>query len=142
MNLVVDASVAVKWFLPENLTEAADRLLTGGYALSAPDLVLVEVANTLWKKVRLGEMDESDADEALASLSAGTIELQSTAPLVPRALKIAHDTGHPVYDCVYLAAAEAKKAVVVTADRRFYETVNATNWTRYIAHLDRPLDPA
>ena len=105
MNLVVDASVAVKWFVAEDLSDAAERILGRGDALSAPDLILVEVANALWKKARLGEIDRADADEALAALAADAIELQPTAPLVRRAHVLAGEIGHPVYDCIYLAAA-------------------------------------
>ncbi len=141
MNLVVDASVAVKWFVAEDLSDAAERILGRGDALSAPDLVLVEVANALWKKAQLGEIDRADADEALAALAADAIELQPTAPLVRRALALAGEIGHPVYDCIYLAAAEAGDGVVVTADRRFYEVARAAKWSGAIAHLDGLPEP-
>ena len=42
MRLLVDASVAVKWFLPEELSDAADALLTGEHEICAPDFMLVE----------------------------------------------------------------------------------------------------
>ena len=57
MNLVIDASVAVKWFAPEVLSSEAESLLDGDDALFAPDLLLVECGNIIWKKVRLGELD-------------------------------------------------------------------------------------
>ena len=137
MNLVVDASVAVKWFVPEDSSEAAGRLLTGGHTLSAPDLVLVEAAVTFWKKVGLGEMDQGDADDALTALCAGTIKLQPTSSLIRRALVVARDIGHSVYDCVYLVAAEEMRAVVVTADRRFLKTAKSTAWKDTIVDLGR-----
>jgi predicted nucleic acid-binding protein len=49
VNVVVDASVTIKWFVPEPLSDEADRLLGGGDALFAPDLLLLEFGNTLWK---------------------------------------------------------------------------------------------
>ena len=123
MRYVVDASVVVKWFAPEEMSDAADTLLTGEHELCAPDFVLVEAANVFWKKVRSGEMTDAKADEALLALSAGAIELRATPPLLPRALEMANSIGHPVYDCIYIAAAEAWPAVLITADRRLAEAV-------------------
>lgn len=130
MNLVVDASVAIKWFAPESLSQEAERLLDGGDALFAPDLLLLECGNIIWKKVRLGELARLDGDAALAALRSGPIDLIETRPLVERALHLAHEIDHPPYDCLYLAAAEAVEAVVVTADRRFFDRCSAAKATR------------
>jgi predicted nucleic acid-binding protein len=70
VNVVVDASVAIKWFLPEPLSNEAERLLDGGDALFAPDFLLIEFGNVIWKKARLGELARADADAALAALRA------------------------------------------------------------------------
>jgi predicted nucleic acid-binding protein len=121
VNLVVDASVAIKWFVPEVLSPEAESLLDGGDDLFAPDLLLLECGNIIWKKVWLGELARADGDAALAALRAGPIRLLDTTPLVEQALQLAHAIQHPVYDCVYLASAEAVDAIVVTADRRFFE---------------------
>lgn len=126
MNLVIDASVAIKWFAPEPLSREAELLLDGGDALFAPDFLLVECGNIIWKKVRLGELGRSDGDVALGALRSGPIDLLGTKPLVERALQLAHDIDHPLYDCLYLAAAEAVDAAVVTADRRFFDRCSAT----------------
>lgn len=118
MRYLVDASVAVKWFTPEDLSDAADALLTGEHELSAPDFMLVETANVFWKKVRSGQMTAKQADDDLLALSSGAIEIRPTLPLLPRALEMANRIGHPVYDCIYIAAAEAWTAVLITADQR------------------------
>lgn len=128
MTLVVDASVAIKWLLPEILADHAARLLEGNWRLAAPDFLLVEFGNIVWKKVRLGEVTSSDAEAALQRLSAGPVNLTPTRPLVGTALRLACELDHPVYDCIYLAAAEALDAVVVTADRRLFERTRATPW--------------
>jgi predicted nucleic acid-binding protein len=49
-DFVVDASVAVKWFVPEIYDAQALRLLSGSHQLVAPDLLYVEAGNILWKK--------------------------------------------------------------------------------------------
>ena len=122
MNLVIDASVAIKWFAPESLSREAERLLDGGDALFAPDFLLVECDNIIWKKVRLGELARSDGDVDLGALRSGPIDFVGTRSLVERALQLAHDIDHPLYDCLDLAAAEAVDVTVVTADRRFFST--------------------
>ena len=121
MNVVVDASVAVKWFVPEPLSNQAEHLLGGGDALFAPDFLLIEFGNIVWKKVRLGELARDDGDAALVALRNGPVGLIGTPPLLERALRLAHEIEHPLYDCLYLATAEAVGATVATADRRFFD---------------------
>lgn len=57
MRIVVDASVAVKWLVAEEGSDVANRLLTDGGDLYAPRLMASEVANALWRKARLGEIE-------------------------------------------------------------------------------------
>lgn len=135
MNLVIDASVAIKWFAPEVLSREAESLLDSGAALFAPDLLLVECGNIIWKKVRLGELARLDGDAALAALRSGPVDLVDTRPLVARALHLAHDLEHPVYDCLYLATAEAVEGVVVTADRRFFDQCSSSTGRTLITWL-------
>ena len=58
MTFVVDASVAVKWLVNEQASEAAHRLLNSEERLVAPDFIVVEVGNVLWKKLRRGELTD------------------------------------------------------------------------------------
>jgi predicted nucleic acid-binding protein len=115
---VVDASITIKWLVPEVLSEAADRLRDGAHDLVAPDLVLVEVANALWKKTRAEEISAREADAALDLVRQSGIDLHPTGPLLPRAMEMARRLDHPVYDCAYLALAEREQAAFVTADQR------------------------
>jgi predicted nucleic acid-binding protein len=135
--LIVDASVALKWFVPEDLSEAADRLLVGEDDLASPDFLLLETANALWKKRRLGELSEAEAEAALTDLASGTLALRPSAPLVPRALAMAHELDHPVYDCLYLALAETEDGTVVTADRSFLKRVAGSRWRDRITWVER-----
>ncbi|HKO55026.1 MAG TPA: type II toxin-antitoxin system VapC family toxin [Thermoanaerobaculia bacterium] len=61
MTLVVDASVAIKWFVPEVHSITAIQVLHGEAALAAPDLIYSEFGNTLWKKTRRGELSRASA---------------------------------------------------------------------------------
>lgn len=125
MTLVVDASVALKWVVPESLSEHADRLLAGDHDLAAPDLLGTEAANALWKKVLRNELSPRDAREALYLLLHGGLTWHATQPLLPRALEIARLARHPIYDCVYLALAERLGAPLVTADASLLKVAGA-----------------
>ena len=120
-GLVVDASVVVKWFLPEALAEAALRVAASDRAFLAPELLGAEFANALWKKQRRGEMDGGAAAGILDNFRRVAIETFSLMPLLPTALAIAAAAGHSVYYCLYLALAERQNCPLVTADRRFYQ---------------------
>ena len=58
MKLTVDASIVVKWFVAEALSKEARLLLAHRLDLHAPDLLLAEFANTIWKKARRSEIPD------------------------------------------------------------------------------------
>ena len=95
---------------------AARAHYAGGSA--TPDLIVVEFANVLWKKVQREECDPAQAEEVLAAFDTDAPRLIESVPLVPRALELALRLGEVVYDCVYLAAAIEGEAGLVTADAR------------------------
>ena len=64
-RLVVDASVATKWVVPEDDSELAEMLLTSTARLHAPAFLAMEVANALWLKMRRGELDDAKARASL-----------------------------------------------------------------------------
>jgi predicted nucleic acid-binding protein len=115
---VVDASVAVKWVIPEVLSEQADQIRDSDDDVLAPDLLLVEVANALWRKTVAREITPREADTALGLVRRSGVDLHPTEPLLPRAMDLARRLKHPVYDCVYLALAGRERARFVTADQR------------------------
>jgi predicted nucleic acid-binding protein len=116
-TLVIDASVAVKWVVEESGTEAALLLLKGA-RLIAPELLVAECANILWKKVRRDELSRDEALLAARLLQGADIELLPTRSLLAAAASIAIDLDHPAYDCVYMALAAANDCRLVTADER------------------------
>lgn len=118
MSRVVDASIAVKWVIPEVLSDLADRVRDGEEDVLAPDLLLVEVANALWRKTTAREISPREADAAFDLVRRSGIDLRPAGPLLPRAMDLARRLGHPVYDCVYLALAARERASLVTADQR------------------------
>lgn len=124
-SLVVDASVATKWFLPEVHSEDALRLLDEPYRLLAPDLLYSEVGNTLWKRVVKKEISQKQSIEIIRALETLPLVSFATKPLVAAALEVACRTGRTVYDSVYLALAAHHDCRLVTADRRFYNALRS-----------------
>lgn len=119
MRLTVDASVVTKWFVREPFFEQARLLLDHSVGLHAPDLLLAEFANTIWKKLRRGEiLDGGPYMDELVGLHE-IVELHPVHDLISRAGQVAREIDHPVYDCLYLACAEATSSALVTADRKF-----------------------
>lgn len=118
---VIDSSIALQWVLVEAGTEAARDYVQADGATS-PDILLVETANVLAKKVRAGEISGEYAVEALAAVRAA-VRLVSSEPLVARALEISIALSHPVYDCVFLACAEDLGGKLVTRDAPFAKRV-------------------
>jgi predicted nucleic acid-binding protein len=119
VTIVVDSSVVLKWVVEEEDSDRALRLV--GLPLVAPDLVRAELANALWKKVRIrNELSEEQARRGLSRASIG-LRLVPSAPLADRALQIGVELSHPVYDCFFLALAEELDVMLITADRRFLD---------------------
>ncbi len=122
-KVVVDASVAVKWFVPEIHSEAAARMLDLELALFAPDLVVPEFGSILWKKVRRGEVKREEAEEILTAFERLPIEIRPSSLLVAAACNLAIDLDHSVYDSLYLALAVAEECLLVTADAKFHAAI-------------------
>jgi predicted nucleic acid-binding protein len=123
--IVIDACVAVKWFLPEDNSEQALRLVQGNEILLAPDLLRIEVASAILVRARRNEIEVRHAKEALSmwfeALKDGVIQVNSGLEDARDAGNFALQLGHPVYDCLYLAVARRTSSRLVTADRKFAE---------------------
>ena len=119
--IVIDASVVVKWFAPEPGNVAAKDFV--GRELVAPALLRVEVASALVKKGMRGELAPEDLQGALelwfSGLAEGQIALIADDDDLPEACALALELGHPVPDCLYLAAARRLDLPLITADRKF-----------------------
>ena len=127
MRVVVDASVALKWVLDEPESEAAVAL--GDEDLIAPALWLAEAANALWRRSRIGDITPDEASLLLFELQNAPVASVAFEPHLDRALKLATEIRHPIYDCLYLALAVHHDTHVVTADRRFAAATTAAGLT-------------
>ena len=123
MLYIVDANVAVKWFIHEPHRDKAMTLLVGfrskRWDLAAPDHMVAEVGSTLWKKSALRhEISESEARGAHADLVALGLKLHPTPALIPAALQLAIQEHHPIYDMAYVVLAKQLGCQFITADEK------------------------
>jgi len=116
--LVIDASIAVKWVVEEEGTPEA-LALRQRTKLIAPDLLVAECANILWKKAARGELSKEEAILAAKLLQGAEVELLPMRSLFETATSLAIELDHPAYDCIYLALAVENDCPFVTADERF-----------------------
>ena len=116
--IVVDSSVAMKWFVPEVFSERALRFLDGNQELLAPDLLIPECGNVLWKRISRSELTADEGREILQALAGAPVRIVGSQALVEPALEIATAFRRTVYDALYVALAVIQGCVLVTADDR------------------------
>jgi predicted nucleic acid-binding protein len=122
---VVDASVVVRWIVPEQGAIEALALLARPIDWIAPRFMLTEVASALRRKVEGGELTTELAAQGLdfvfGTISRGALRLHRDEVVIRSALTLAFAHRHKVPDCLYVALAEHTGAATVTADRRLSE---------------------
>jgi len=137
--IVADASVLVKWLTREPDTHRAQALLHAPDALHIPDLALFEVPAALTKKAHLGLIAPENVEQlnGLFQLTteARPIAVHSTLPLMPVAMDLSVRLRHGLYDCVYLALAQALGGVVVTADQKMIRAVERNGLSMLVRSL-------
>ncbi len=141
---VVDASVVAMWVLPEPhspraLALAADWARADVQAI-APCFMMAEVASALYKRVRRGELDIIQAQEAMDVVQGFGVRLEEKPELHRRALELANRLDRPTpYDAHYLALAELHGCEAWTGDERLYNAVRPQlSWVRWIGEYHRP----
>ncbi len=116
----MDASVAVKWYIPEPGYQQAVELETavraGEVDVLAPDLIVAEVGSAFLRKVAADEISEQDAANRLSLFLASPLRRVSSAPLALDALRICQRAGISFYDALYVSAGQLSGVELVTAD--------------------------
>ena len=139
MDLVVDASVAVMWFVPEPHSMTAKEILTRDGTLHAPDLFRAEVVSVLCRKIQIEELKADEGREALNAFMQLPVQFHPMAGLLVPAFEIALESRQYVYDCVYLILAAQLNIRMVTADKRFYKAIQKTEFKNHIAWIEDAL---
>jgi predicted nucleic acid-binding protein len=126
LTKVFDASVVVKVLTEEAQSDLATSVMAAESDRIAPDILPLEVASALSKKVRYAGLPRDRIDRALHALPDLLVEQVPLASLLDKAITFSIDLSHPLYDCLYLALAEQRDCVLVTADEKFAKVVSAS----------------
>ena len=135
--LVIDASVAVKWFLPEPHVHAARRVLKGKRTLLAPDLIWAEVGNVLWKRLQRKDITQEAAERILQDFKRFPLQTYATKTLLEPAWALAARWRITVHDGLYLALAIGRGCTLVTADRSFVDDITEEPLASVVVWVER-----
>jgi predicted nucleic acid-binding protein len=129
MKYVLDASVALKWVLPEFDSPQAHQVRaafqSGVHDLISPDIFPVEIAHALTRAERQQRISVGDSLVLLADILSSCPVLHDGLPLLDRAAELSSHLRIGVYDCLYVALAEQEACELVTADDRLIRSIGA-----------------
>jgi predicted nucleic acid-binding protein len=142
-DLVLDASVAIKWYVPEGLAVEALRLMSPRFSMHVPSFFAAECGNTIWKKVaQRRELDRENGREILDELLAYPKQVHDAEALTMLAYDLAHEVGDArmaIDDFICLALAVALDCQMVTADGPFRDVVRATPFGHRLLWVADPI---
>ena len=141
MHFVLDPSVVIKWYVSENLTEAAvhlkERIEKESRLVAVPQFFFLESANILWKKSSLmKELSRNDAKGIYSRILDLPFHVIEDRELLLKALNLAFDHSISLYDAMYLACVIHSKALLVTADTSFSQRFTHSNLRHQVKHLN------
>lgn len=131
-HFVIDASILVKLFFEEEHSDASVRYVRNATELLAPDLLWVETANVVWKRLRRNELSAADATALVDEMLRVPIVTHGHLGLVSPALALAAETGRSVYDCLYLALAIRENVPLLTGDERLVNALAAGPYSKRV----------
>ncbi len=144
LECVVDASVGIKLFVHEPLSDKADALFAHLAAdppalLAVPDLFYIECTNVLWKHVRRLGYSAATAQKDLIDLRKLSLQSISTASLMADALKIALARSITAYDACYVALAQQLGIPCITADEKLARLLASASYNvRWLGDFSIP----
>ena len=134
---VVDASIAVKLYVPEVHSQQALRFFSDKHDLIAPDLMLAEFGNIIWKKVRLlGELTSDEGKQIITAAHTLPLNYDATTDLIANAFEIALNTQRTVYDCLYVALAASQGCQLMTDDRKLHSALQQTSLAAFLTLIE------
>lgn len=137
MKYVLDASVVIKWFIKEEDSDRATKLLDeynqGKCELSVPDLLIYEVANVLRYNPRFSYADTLRSVRSIHNLDLDIVE--SVEIIIEFAVGISYKKRISFYDALYIAVAREIGYVFVTADEKLYDLVSDLPFIKLLKDL-------
>lgn len=143
MQFVLDANVALKCFLPEELSDAAKdvvlvRAPTAEFSLIAPDILLAEFGHGLRTHVSRKGLPPADAIQIWSQFRSLEITLTPSVALVDEALPIALQNMGAFYDALYVTLAVRQDCRVLTADERMTRAFEKLDRTLFLGDFKAP----
>jgi predicted nucleic acid-binding protein len=136
MNIVIDASIAIKWFKDEDedyvdlALSIQGKKLTGEVEIIVPDLFFLEVLNAFLKKPALSQKYISNIKEILLKMNMGIVYPDSE--ILGKTINIALKNNLTFYDALYIATAEVKDAILYTEDKKILSCRKVYGFIRHI----------
>ena len=135
-EVVVDASVVVKWFVEEENSDRAlwlrDRYIDGEIRILAPELMIFEVLNALYYKKLFSESEMKEISESLEAYSFTLYPLKGE--YAEKTLEVAFKNGVTVYDASYIALAMIKGTCMYTADEKLIRKLKK-GYLKYVKNI-------
>ncbi len=127
---VIDTSALVKLVVPEEHSSTVRGVAALHTAsriqLIAPDFLMVECANVLWKNIRRGRLSTEEAMAGMNTLRNLDVRLEGQGTLIDDALRFGVNTGITVYDALFCVVAERNRASLITDDRVMVNRIAGT----------------
>ncbi len=126
---VIDTSALIRLYIPDGpIPEGFEKFLSGvergNNTAIAPELLLVESSNVLYRKRKINEISENESIHLLSDVLSMPIRYFSHGPLIPVAFDLAIEHNVTLYDAVYLALASEQGAMLFTADEQIQKIAN------------------
>ena len=142
MPIILDASIAIKWYIHENLSDIALDLKKiideGDLSVGVPQVFFLETANALWKKTSLmNELEIHDAKDIYSRLLDTSFHIVPDDDILLKALDIALGHAISIYDAMYLASALFLNSTLVTADAVLVKRLVGSNLSKHICFLEK-----
>ncbi len=127
-KIVIDSSVAIKWFIPQNYSFEANKILyayeTNQLILIAPDLIYAEIGNIVWKIQRFQGLNQEYAQNIIDLFQKIQINIISADDLLRDAYDFAVKYQRSVYDSLYVVVSLRENCRFVSADEKLYNAIH------------------
>lgn len=127
-EIVIDASVVVKWFIEEIDSDKArflrDKFIDGKIELTVPSLLYFEVLNALKYSQLFDQSELDDAGESLENYGFNVITIKDE--IRKHMIKIAVDHEMSIYDASYLGLSIGLGKIYYTADEKIIKKLPST----------------